>query len=144
MPIPCVDVIVEKGSKILVWFRGIDPYRNVWALPGGRILKHEYPENTVRRVLGEIGVRARIRGLVGVFPVKFPRHDLKRYDIALCYKSEWLAGEPKPDSELVKLRWVSPRKLPMPIGGNYRKMVTRAFLRERRENLQGSTVDLEF
>jgi 8-oxo-dGTP pyrophosphatase MutT (NUDIX family) len=44
-----------------VGFRVIDRYRNVWALPRGRILKHEYPENAVRRVLAEIGVRAKIR-----------------------------------------------------------------------------------
>ena len=58
MPIPCVDVIGEKESEILVGFRVIDPYRNVWALPGGRILKHEYAEDAVHRVLDEIGVKA--------------------------------------------------------------------------------------
>jgi len=112
MPIPCVDVIVEKRSKVLMGFRAIDPYRNVWALPGGRILKQEYPEDTVRRILAGIAVKTKIKSPVGVFPVRFPRHALKRYDITLCYRSEWLAGEPKPDSELVRLSWVSPRKLP--------------------------------
>jgi ADP-ribose pyrophosphatase YjhB (NUDIX family) len=35
MPIPCVDAIVERDAKILIGFRAIEPYRNVWALPGG-------------------------------------------------------------------------------------------------------------
>jgi ADP-ribose pyrophosphatase YjhB (NUDIX family) len=123
VPIPCVDVIVQRGSKILIGFRAIEPYRNVWALPGGRILKNEYPEDTVRRILRETGLSARIGGFVGVFPVMFPHHALKRYDITLCYRTKWLAGEPKPSPELLRFRWVSPRKLPTNIGANYRKMI---------------------
>lgn len=134
MPIPCVDVILEKQSKVLLGFRQIDPYRNVWALPGGRILKHEYPEDAVQRILGEIGVRAKNMRFVGVFPIRFPRHRLNRYDITLCYKSEWLKGEPKPDSELVRLSWVSPRRLPRRTGENYKKMIRKAFPDEPQES----------
>jgi ADP-ribose pyrophosphatase YjhB (NUDIX family) len=127
MPIPCVDVIVEKWSKILMGFRAIDPYRNVWALPGGRILKHEYPEDAAQRILREIGIRAEIAGLVGVFPVRFQRHPLKRYDVTLCYRGHWVAGEPKSDSELTRFSWVSPKRLPERTGGNYKKMIRKAF-----------------
>lgn len=123
MPIPCVDVIVQKQSRVLMGFRAIDPYRNVWALPGGRILKHEYPEDAVRRTLREIGVTARIRDLVGVFPVMFPRHALKRYDVSLCYRAEWIRGEPKPGPELLRFKWVPPGKLPRNTGANYRRMI---------------------
>jgi len=126
-PIPCVDVVVVKNSKILMGMRGIDPYRNVWALPGGRVLKHEYPEETAKRVVRAIGLRVKKRSFVGVFPVKFPRHELKHYDIALCYTSEWLAGEPRSDRELVRLSWFSPKKLPARTGENYRKMIRKAF-----------------
>ena len=41
--IPCVDIIAEKDVKLLLGFRSIRPHRNVWALPGGRIRKHEHP-----------------------------------------------------------------------------------------------------
>lgn len=126
MPIPCVDVIVQKQSKILVGFRAIDPYRNVWALPGGRIFKYEYPEDTVHRTLSKIGVTCRIGNLVGVFPVMFPRHTFKRYDISLCYKVQWIAGEPRADAELLRFSWISPRKLPANMGANYKKMIRKA------------------
>jgi len=129
MPIPCVDVVIEKQSKVLIGFRAIPPYRNVWALPGGRILKHEYPKDTVRRTLDEIGVAARIKNFVGLFPVVFPRHALKRYDITLCYKAEWIAGEPKLGSELLRFRWVPPGRLPTNTGANYRRMIREAFRR---------------
>lgn len=129
MPIPCVDIIVEKQSRILMGFRAIDPYKNFWALPGGRILKQEHPEDTVKRVLTGINITARIRSLVGIFPMRFPRHPLKRYDITLCYGSEWVVGEPRPDSELVRFGWFPSRRLPARIGGNYRKMIEKAFSR---------------
>lgn len=69
-------------------------------------MKYEYPEDTVHRTLDKIGVTCRVRNFVGVFPVKFPRHAFKRYDISLCYKVEWVAGEPKADAELWKFSWV--------------------------------------
>jgi ADP-ribose pyrophosphatase YjhB (NUDIX family) len=131
MPIPCVDVIVQKESKVLLGFRAIDPYRNVWALPGGRILKHEYPEDAVRRTLHELGVNSRIRNFVGVFPVMFPRHALKRYDITLCYRTDWVEGEPKRSTELLRFKWFSPRKLPKNTGANYRRMIRKADSEDR-------------
>jgi hypothetical protein len=79
------------------------------------------------RTLGKIGVTGRIRNFVGVFSVMFPRHAFRRYDISLCYRVEWVAGEPKPDTELLRFSWVSPRKLPVNIGANYKKMVQKAW-----------------
>ena len=74
MPIPCVDVIVIRHGSILMGFRVIEPYRNVWALPGVQILKHEHPDDAVARILENMNVKANIVGLVGVFPKRFPRH----------------------------------------------------------------------
>lgn len=129
MPIPCVDVIVEKDTKVLLGFRTIRPYRNVWALPGGRIHKHEYPQDTAERNLHEIGISAEPDGFVGVFPVKFPRDLEKRYDITLCYRYRWRSGEPTATSELIRLDWFSPGRLPERTGANYRRMIQTAFSR---------------
>jgi 8-oxo-dGTP pyrophosphatase MutT (NUDIX family) len=62
----------------------IPPYGGVWALPGGRIRKHEHPQDTARRVLKEIGIVADPKEFIGVFPVRFSRHPQRRYDITLC------------------------------------------------------------
>jgi ADP-ribose pyrophosphatase YjhB (NUDIX family) len=127
IPIACVDVIVERDVKVLLGFRKIRPYRNVWALPGGRIHKHEYPHDAVERNLREIGISAERERFVGAFPVKFPRDPEKRYDIPLCYRCRWKNGKPTSTSELVRLRWFSPRRLPQRTGANYRKMIQAAF-----------------
>ena len=50
MPIPCVDVIVEKDGKVPLGFRTIRPYRNVWALLGGRIRKKRVKKGCHRPV----------------------------------------------------------------------------------------------
>jgi ADP-ribose pyrophosphatase YjhB (NUDIX family) len=128
MPIPCVDVIVEKDAKVLLGFRRIRPYRNVWALPGGRIRKHEYPLDTVERNLKEIGISAEPNRFIGVFPMKFQRDPEKRYDITLCCR--WRSGEPASTSELRRVRWFSPRRLPEPTGRNYRRMIQAALARD--------------
>jgi colanic acid biosynthesis protein WcaH len=130
MPIPCVDVIVEKDGKVLLGFRTIRPYRNVWALPGGRIRKHEYPQDTVERNLHEIGISAELERFIGVFPVKFPRDPDKRYDITLCYRYGWRSGEPTITSELRRFDWFPPGRLPEPTGTNYERMIQVAFSRE--------------
>ena len=132
MPIPCVDVIVEKHARILVGFRAIVPYKNVWALPGGRILKNESPEDAVRRNLNEIGISADIRRFVGVFSVRFPNHPQRRQDITLCYESEWRNGEPKPTRELIRYKWISPSQVSSGVGTNYRKMILKAHPKSKR------------
>jgi len=127
MPIPCVDVIVQKGGRVLIGFREIVPYKDVWALPGGRILKNERPQDAVKRNLKEIGISAEIEKLVGVFSVRFPAHPQRRHDLSLCYRARWKGGAPKVTSELVKFRWISPRQVPMNMGANYKRMIRTVF-----------------
>ena len=133
MPIPCVDVIVEKYAQILVGFRAILPYKNVWALPGGRILKNENPEDAVRRNLDEIGISADIKQFVGVFSVRFPNHPQRRHDIILCYESEWRNGQPKPTAELIRFKWISPSQVSSGLGANYRKMILKALPQPKKQ-----------
>jgi len=59
-------VCSEKDTKILLGFRKIRPYGNVWALPGGRILKHEYPHDDVEPKFDEIGISVEPQRFIGV------------------------------------------------------------------------------
>jgi ADP-ribose pyrophosphatase YjhB (NUDIX family) len=140
MPIPCVDIVVEKDAKVLMGFRTIRPYRNVWALPGGRIRKHEYPQNAVERNLDEIGVSAEVERFIGVFLVKFPRDPYKRYDITLCYRCEWRSGEPTITSELRRFDWFLPASLPKPTGTNYTRMIQAALQENSPAAIRGGKV----
>ena len=119
MPIPCVDVILEdsRGEVLLGW-RQIPPYRNVWALPGGRVGKGERLQAAAKRTLAEYGLAARDLFLVGVFPIRFP----SRSDLAVCLAAKHSRGEARPDGiEFSNFRWT--RSLPRGIGANYRRMI---------------------
>ncbi len=119
MPIPCVDVIVEdsRGGVLLGW-RQILPYRNVWALPGGRVRKGERLQAAAERILAEYGLAARQLYLVGVFPIKFP----SRSDLSVCLAAKHSTGEARPDGiEFSNFHWT--RSLPRRIGANYRRMI---------------------
>jgi len=119
VPIPCVDVILEnlKGEVLLGW-RKISPYANVWALPGGRALKGESLRASARRILEEYGLSAREFFLVGVFPVKFP----SRADFTCCVASKRWSGRAEPDGvEFSSFLWT--RMIPKKTGGNYRRMI---------------------
>jgi ADP-ribose pyrophosphatase YjhB (NUDIX family) len=119
MPIPCVDVIVENSEgQVLLGWRQILPYRNVWALPGGRVGKGERLHTAAERILAEYGLAARNLFLVGVFPIKFP----SRSDLSVCLATNHPTGEASPDGvEFSHFRWT--RLLPRRTGANYKRMI---------------------
>ena len=51
MPLPCVDLLVIYDGKLLLALRNNEPGKNVWFLPGGRVLVKESLEDAVKRVL---------------------------------------------------------------------------------------------
>jgi ADP-ribose pyrophosphatase YjhB (NUDIX family) len=119
VPIACVDVIVHnhRGTVLLGW-RVIKPYVNVWATPGGRIRMGETLTGTARRVLSAHGLAANGFYLVGVFPVRFP----SRFDISICLAAGSFSGTPVPDgTEFKKIGWF--RNLPKNTGKNYVEMI---------------------
>ena len=121
MTIPCVDIILEnRRGQVLLGWRLIEPYSNVWALPGGRLLKGEKLQSAASRILSEYGLSASNFHLVGVFPINFP----KRSDLAICLASRRFHGEAKPDGfEFSSFQWT--KRLPDRLGANYRRMIMR-------------------
>ena len=121
MPIPCVDIILENQHReVLLGWRLIEPYRDVWALPGGRVLKGETLQSAADRILSEYGLSASSFHLVGVFPINFPT----RSDLAICLASRRTKGVATPDGfEFSSFQWAS--KLPNGLGANYRRMITK-------------------
>jgi ADP-ribose pyrophosphatase YjhB (NUDIX family) len=103
---------------VLLGWRVIHPYVNVWALPGGRIRIGENVVKTARRVLSSHGLTANDFHLVGVYPMKF----LSRFDISICLATENFSGAPVPDgTEFKKIGWF--RNLPKRTGKNYVEMI---------------------
>jgi 8-oxo-dGTP pyrophosphatase MutT (NUDIX family) len=121
MSIPCVDIILEnQHGEVLLGWRRIEPYSNVWALPGGRLLKGEKLQSAAARILSEYELSASNFYLVGVFPINFPT----RSDLPICLASRRVEGVARPDGfEFSSFQWSN--KLPNGLGANYRRMIMR-------------------
>ncbi|MGA3110153.1 MAG: NUDIX domain-containing protein [Candidatus Bathyarchaeia archaeon] len=121
MPIPCVDIIFQRpDSRILYGWRLISPYRNLWALLGGRIFRGEGLLQCASRIAKEYGLTFDQLYLNGVFPVNFP----KRSDIVISLVANYISGEPRVDKfEFSKFTWS--RTPPKRLGKNYLLMVRR-------------------
>jgi len=121
IPIACVDVLVENGrGDVLLGWRRIPPYKDVWAFPGGRLMKGEKLKAAATRILDEYGLSVGEMFLVGVFPVKFP----SRADVSVCIAGVNCKGDPEPDGkEFSSFRWV--KRLPIRLGANYGRMIVR-------------------
>ena len=121
MPIPCVDVIVSRDREFLMGWRKIPPYRNVWALVGGRMIRGESFAETSARHCKKSGLEVQSVRFLGVYPVKFP----SRHDITMCMTAQWKKGTPLANDEFSRYRWFKNREVRdiRPVGANYRKML---------------------
>jgi len=121
MPIPCVDTIVWRRRTFLLGWRVILPYRNVWALIGGRMFRGESFAQTAFRHCRESGLEISKPKFIGVFPVRFP----SRHDIAICMAAKWRSGSPTPTTEITRYRWFELDALEgiHAIGANYLRML---------------------
>ena len=119
MPIPCVDLIFQRpNNSILYGWRLISPYRNVWALVGGRMLHGENLLQSASRIAKEYGLLFGRLYLNGVFPVNFAN----RADVVISLAARSISGEAQVDwYEFSKFIWAT--RPPKRLGGNYLRMV---------------------
>ena len=119
LPIPCLDLIVQRpNNSILYGWRLIPPYRNKWALIGGRILHGEDLRGCASRIATEYGLTFGRLYLNGVFPINFST----RADLVISLAAIDISGEPRVDGfEFSKFVWS--RRPPLGIGTNYHRMV---------------------
>lgn len=59
MPILCVDLLVVRNGKVLLVKRKIEPAKDKWWLPGGRLMRGESIKDAAVRILkDETGLKA--------------------------------------------------------------------------------------
>ncbi len=89
-----VDGILVEDEKILLVKRGREPFKDMYALPGGFV---EYGERTedaiVREMEEETGLKTEVLGLFGVY--SDPERDPRDHTITVVYELRKLGGELK-------------------------------------------------
>ena len=82
-PIPTVDVILQKGSEILLIKRKNEPFKDHLALPGGFVNQGEKVETAaLREVNEETSLEIEPVDILGVY--SDPKRDPRRHILTVC------------------------------------------------------------
>lgn len=119
-PLAADAVIVENG-KILLVKRDTEPFKGMWALPGGRLDGDETLEECcIREVIEESGLEVEILLLVGIY--SDPRRDPRKI-IASAFLCRKKGGKEKPrEGETSEVKWFPLDALP-PLASDHGKMI---------------------
>ena len=130
MPIPTFDLILYFPDKsVVVVKRTIEPYKNVWALPGLRMFKTESINDTIQRIAKQevgISVDPNKKQFVGQFVGKF-KTEQNRQDISTCYALKLLDNQKIIINPEHFSRYKRTSDTPKPIGAMYKYYLERFF-----------------
>lgn len=110
-PKPTVDGVVPWEGGVVLVRRAREPFRGMWALPGGFVDYGEPPERAVvREVKEETGLEVRVARLVGVYGS--PDRDPRGHTIGIVYECEAVGGELRGGDDAAEARAWPPDGLP--------------------------------
>ncbi len=96
------DIVIIKDGRVLLIKRGHEPFKGMWALPGGRLEENESIEEcAVREAKEEIGADVEIKKLVGVYSK--PDRDPRKI-VAIAFLCD-VEGDIKAGDDAVEARW---------------------------------------
>ncbi len=110
-PTPTVDIIIERGDRIVLIERANAPYG--WALPGGFVDEGERVERAaIREAREETQLEVTLIALLYVY--SDPSRDPRKHTLSVVFIAR-AEGEAKAADDAKALRWVDPRALPEPM-----------------------------
>lgn len=135
-PFLAASVAVFRNGKVLVASRGKPPWEDLYSLPGGQVETGETLEEAALRELEEeVGVSARLTGLVAPFEVIEREADgrVKHHMVIAVYAARWLSGEPRTGPEAREIRWVTESDIAsLPTTPGLAGILAQAFAHDRR------------
>ncbi|MEM2140570.1 MAG: NUDIX hydrolase [Nitrososphaera sp.] len=104
-PVPTVDVILQKGSKVLMIRRKKEPFAGRLALPGGFVNEGETVEDAARReALEETSLEIEPIEILGVY--SDPARDPRRHVLTVAFVSIITGGVEQASDDAAGLQWV--------------------------------------
>lgn len=120
VPSLAVDAIIIRDGRVLLIQRGNEPFRGMYALPGGFVEYGERVEETLRReVMEETGLRVVSHRLVGVYSA--PDRDPRWHTVSIVYLAE-CEGEPAAGDDACGVAWFPLDNLP-PLAFDHGKII---------------------
>ena len=106
-----VDGAILKENKILLVKRKNNPFKNMWALPGGFVEYNEKVEDAVvREVLEETGLNTKIIDLIGIY--SDPDRDPRGHVITAVYLLKIEKGSVKGGDDAIEAKFFDIGDLP--------------------------------
>ncbi len=116
-----VDAIIPYKGGIVLVKRKNDPYKGLYALPGGIVEYGERVEEAVvREVLEETGLRCEVKKLIGVY--SDPKRDPRGHFVSVCFLMETVSGELKASSDAEDVKVFNLKNLPK-LAFDHEKMI---------------------
>ena len=112
-PALTADAVLLKGREVLLVRRGREPFKGMWALPGGFVDVGETVEDATRReLMEETGLRGDIVDLLGVWsaPDRDPRGHI--VTVAFVLKVSGIVAVGMEEGEVDEARWFPLDALP--------------------------------
>src|ERR1051325_1175966 len=104
-PIPTVDVILQKGSEVLLIKRKNEPFKDHLALPGGFVNQGEKVETAaLREVSEETSLETEPVDILGVY--SDPKRDPRRHILTVVFIGIILKGVPNPKDDSSEIQWI--------------------------------------
>lgn len=104
-PVLTVDGIVLRDNRFLAVKRGGEPFKGVFALPGGFVDYGETVEKAVvREVLEETSLDTRVTRIIGVY--SGPDRDPRGHSVTCAFLLEELGGTEKAGDDAAAVEWL--------------------------------------
>jgi 8-oxo-dGTP diphosphatase len=117
-----VDAIIMHNDAILLIKRGKDPFKGMWALPGGFV---EYGETTeqavIRETKEETHLNCSIIRLIGVY--SDPGRDPRGHTISIVYELSVDSGEISAGDDAAHASWIPLSTLPEVIAFDHAQII---------------------
>lgn len=106
-PALTVDVVIAMDGKIVMIRRKNEPFKGMWALPGGFVDYGERVEDAARReAREETGLDVELIGLLGVY--SDPNRDPRGHTVSVVYIAKPAGGELKAADDAAAVKLIGP------------------------------------
>lgn len=104
-PVPTVDIIMQKGSKVLMIRRRNEPFASRLALPGGFVNEGETAEDAAKReAKEETSLEIEPIEILGVY--SDPARDPRRHTLTVVFVAIMIGGTERASDDAAGLEWV--------------------------------------
>jgi 8-oxo-dGTP diphosphatase len=108
---PCAGVLIERDGQLLMVQRAVEPFKDMWDIPGGFLQEWEHPtECALREVREETGLEVELIALLGIFVDTYGSDGYNTLNV--YYRGRLIGGTARAADDALGLGWFAPYALP--------------------------------